>query len=46
MNEVAPSSEAKVAFRRVTGKSVRAICDLSVSEEQKRFVAPNAVSIA
>jgi diamine N-acetyltransferase len=46
MNRVAPSDEAKIAFRKITGKTVRTICDLSVSEEQKRFIAPNAVSIA
>ncbi len=37
---------AKVTLRKITGKTVRAICDLSVSEDQRRFVAPNAVSIA
>jgi diamine N-acetyltransferase len=45
-NKVIPSNEAKIAFRKITGKTVRTICDLSVSEEQKKFVAPNAVSIA
>jgi diamine N-acetyltransferase len=46
MNKVAPSNEAKITFRKITGKTVRTICDLSVSEEQRKFVAPNAVSIA
>lgn len=46
MNKLAPSDEAKIAFRKVTGKTVRTICDLSVSEEQRKFIAPNAVSIA
>ena len=45
-NKVAPGNEARVAFRKITGKTVRTICGLSVSEEQKRFVAPTAVSIA
>jgi diamine N-acetyltransferase len=46
MNQDSPSTDAKVALRRITGKTVREICNLSVSEEQKRFVASNAVSIA
>ena len=33
-------------MRQVTRDTVRAICGLSVREEQQRFVAPNAVSIA
>jgi diamine N-acetyltransferase len=33
-------------LREVTAKTVRIICRLEVSEEQKYFVAPNAVSIA
>jgi len=44
MSEVAPN--AKVTLRRITAKTVRAICNLSVSESQRKFVAPNAVSIA
>ncbi len=35
-----------VSLREVTGDTVRVICRLDVSEEQKHFVAPNAVSIA
>jgi diamine N-acetyltransferase len=48
MNEVALNEDAKIAFRKITGKTVWTICNLSVSEEQKqkKFVAPNAVSIA
>jgi diamine N-acetyltransferase len=46
LNEIAPRTDAKIAFRKITGKTVRKICNLSVSEEQKKFVAPNAVSIA
>jgi diamine N-acetyltransferase len=46
MNEVALSQDSKIALRKITGKTVRTICSLGVSEEQKKFVAPNAVSIA
>ncbi len=46
MNEIVPSRDAKITLRKITGRTVRAICNLSVSEEQKNFVAPNAVSIA
>lgn len=35
-----------VSFREVTAETVRLICRLDVSEAQKHFVAPNAVSIA
>ena len=35
-----------VTLREITAATVRAICALETSEEQKRFVAPNAVSIA
>ena len=35
-----------VSLREVTAETVRIICKLDVSEEQKHFVAPNAVSIA
>jgi len=38
--------DAKVTLREITRVTVRAICDLKVSEEQEQFVAPNAVSIA
>ncbi len=44
MSEIAPN--AKVTLRRITAKTVRAICNLGVSESQRKFVAPNAVSIA
>jgi diamine N-acetyltransferase len=46
MNEISPGIDAKVTLRKITGKTVRAICNLGVSEQQKGFVAPNAVSIA
>ncbi len=35
-----------VSLREVTAETVRSIIKLDVSEEQKHFVAPNAVSIA
>jgi diamine N-acetyltransferase len=38
--------DSNVSLREVTADTVRAICRLEVSEEQKHFVAPNAVSIA
>jgi diamine N-acetyltransferase len=44
MTEQSPG--ANVSLRKVTGKTVRAICDLNVSESQKGLVSPNAVSIA
>lgn len=44
MNESA--QKARVTLRRITAKTVRPICNLSVSESQRKFVAPNAFSIA
>lgn len=41
-----PSSDSHVSLKEITADTVRTICDLSVLEEQKKFVAPNAVSIA
>jgi len=35
-----------VSLREVTAETVRAICSLEVSPEQRGYVAPNAVSIA
>jgi diamine N-acetyltransferase len=35
-----------VSLREITADTVRAICRLEVREEQKKFVAPNALSIA
>ncbi len=43
---VEPAKDANVSLRKITAKTVRAICNLSVSDGQKQFVAPNAVSIA
>ncbi len=36
----------KLKLCKVTEKNVRQICDLSVRDDQKTFVAPNSVSIA
>lgn len=41
-----PPPESKVSLREINADTVRIICDLSVREDQRRFVAPNAVSIA
>lgn len=41
-----PGSESRVTLREVNAQTVRAICNLQVHQEQKGFVAPNAVSIA
>jgi diamine N-acetyltransferase len=38
--------EMTVSLREVTADTVRVICALQTTEEQKRFVAPNALSIA
>jgi diamine N-acetyltransferase len=38
--------DSTVSLREVTAETVRTICRLDVSEAQKHFVAPNAVSIA
>lgn len=35
-----------VELREITSDTVRAICNLEVAEEQRDFVAPNAISIA
>lgn len=41
-----PTRDSKVTLREINADTVRAICRLEVSEHQKQFVAPNAVSIA
>lgn len=41
-----PSSSSTVTLREITEEDVRSILDLSVSEAQNEFVAPNAVSMA
>ena len=35
-----------VELREITAETVRAICDLDVGDDQRGYVAPNAVSIA
>ncbi len=48
MNDETPtiSRDSNVSLREVTAETVRVICRLDVSEAQKHFVAPNAISIA
>jgi len=41
-----PAPDANVSLRKITGKTVKAICNLNVSDSQKALVSPNAVSIA
>lgn len=41
-----PSDRSKVTLREITADSVRTICQLSVLDEQQKFVASNAMSIA
>jgi diamine N-acetyltransferase len=40
------SPQSKVTLQEITAETVRTICNLSVTEVQNNFVAPNAVSIA
>ena len=40
------SSKISVTLREITAETVRLITDLKVSEQQQRFVASNAVSLA
>jgi diamine N-acetyltransferase len=40
------SAQSAISLRQVTAETVRTICRLDVSEEQKHYVAPNSVSIA
>jgi diamine N-acetyltransferase len=40
------SSNSKVTLSEITESTVCPICDLSVQNEQRKFVAPNAISIA
>jgi diamine N-acetyltransferase len=46
MSEISPTRNSTVSLREVTAETLRTILKLDVSEEQKHFVAPNAVSIA
>ncbi len=41
-----PAFDAEVTLREVTAETVRAITRLTVTAEQERFVASNAISIA
>ena len=41
-----PATDVEVTLREITGETLGAILKLEVSDEQKRFVASNAVSIA
>jgi diamine N-acetyltransferase len=41
-----PTQRSKVSLREITADTVREICNLAVREDQVKFVAPNAVSIA
>jgi diamine N-acetyltransferase len=43
---VSGESVVHVELREITNESVRAICSLEVAEEQRAFVAQNALSIA
>ncbi len=45
-NEKKLSPQSQVTLQEVTQKTVREICNLKVTPEQNRFVAPTAVSIA
>ncbi len=42
----APSRTSSVVLREITGDTVRDVCKLSVREDQRGFVASNALSIA
>ena len=46
VTDTAPSAKSQVTLREITEETVRAICDLSVHEHQRKFVAPNGTSIA
>jgi diamine N-acetyltransferase len=42
----APSAQSNVTLREITADTVRIICSLTVRDDQRGFVAPNAVSIS
>ena len=46
MKDVTPSINAEVTLQEITAETVRTICELKVSDSQKQFVTPNAISIA
>jgi diamine N-acetyltransferase len=41
-----PATESNVTLREITADTVDAVIKLSVADSQKRFVAPNSVSLA
>lgn len=41
-----PSPRSRIALREIDADTVRHVCGLSVRADQRKFVAPNAVSIA
>lgn len=41
-----PTASSSITLREVTAETVRTICNLSVRDDQRKFVAPNAISIA
>jgi diamine N-acetyltransferase len=41
-----PAITSLVTLQEITAETVRSVTDLSVAEDQKGFVAPNAVSLA
>ena len=46
MDVLVPPRDAEVSLREVTKDNLRAVLGLKVAEDQERFVASNAVSIA
>jgi len=47
MSEISPvTDQSIVTLQEITAETVRTICSLSVTETQKNFVAPNAISIS
>ncbi len=40
------TKDSTVSLREISGETVRSICNLSVHEAQKGFVAPNAISMS
>ena len=40
------NKDSKVTLREITKDTVREFCNLKVADEQNKFVAPNAISIA
>jgi diamine N-acetyltransferase len=45
-NKSSANRNSEVTLREVTADTVRTVCNLSVREDQKKFVAPNGTSIA